>query len=49
MYETNVDIVVIVSIDCLDYKYCVQNGRMSVGRANLCVFSYASQERVPVQ
>ena len=44
MNETYVDMVVIVSIHCLDNKYCVQNGRMSGWRANLCVFSYADEK-----
>ena len=44
MNETYVDMIVIVSILCLDNKYCVQNGRMSGWRANLCVFSYADEK-----
>ena len=44
MNETYVDMVVIVSIHCLDHNYCVQNGRMSALRANLCVFSYADEK-----
>ena len=44
MNETYVDIVVIVSIHCLDYCFCIQNQQMNALRANLCVCYYASEK-----